>query len=96
MYPDFNVGKLNSERQTLVKNKTLGQLFSQLDVPNFILTNKKVELSEESLQHAGANCLEALLGAIFIDQGLNAVDLVFAKLAFTEEVSIRPSTDRSV
>ena len=88
MYPHYTVGQLNLERQTLVKNKTLSTLASRLDLTSILLTKEKVELSEEGLQHAGANCLEAILGAVFVDKGLDAADHLFAKLAFLEEVGI--------
>ena len=88
MYPNYNVGQLNKERQALVKNKTLGILASRLDLTSIMLTNKKVEFSEENFLHAGANCFEAILGAVFIDKGLGAADHLFAKLVFPEEVGL--------
>ncbi len=86
MAPPYSVGQLNHERQLLVKNTRLWQLASRLRLKDYMLINKKVEGCHE---HDGANCLEALLGAVYLDSGdVEQVDQLFARLAFPEQVSV--------
>ena len=51
---------------------------------NYMLINRKVE---GGLEHTGANCFEALLGAVYLDSGdMSVVDSLFARLAFPDQV----------
>ncbi len=86
MAPPYSVGQLNHERQLLIKNTRLWQLASRLGLTDYMLVNRKVEGCQE---HAGANCLEALLGAVYLDSGdVEQVDQLFARLAFPEQVGV--------
>ena len=51
-----------------------------------MLLAEDVSLTEAGFAHATANCLEAVLGAVFLDGGLSAVDKLFGRLVFQEEV----------
>ena len=55
---------------------------------DFILKNLKVVFTEEGSLHILGNCVEALLGAVFLDGGLDEADKLFARLVFPEEVYI--------
>lgn len=86
-HPEYSVGKLTQERQLLVKNKHLIALAGRLNLSDYLLKNLKIVFNEGSAMHIHSNCLEAILGAIFLDRGLDEADNVFARLAFPEEVS---------
>ncbi|XP_064395446.1 ribonuclease 3-like isoform X3 [Halichondria panicea] len=93
MAPPYSVGQLNHERQLLIKNTRLWQLASRLGLTDYMLVNRKVEGCQE---HAGANCLEALLGAVYLDSGdVEQVDQLFARLAFPEQEGFERWTKQS-
>ena len=85
-HPDHSVGKLTHDRQLLVKNKHLCELAEKLRLSDFMLRNLKAEFTEESTLHFLSNSVEAILGAVFLDGGLEDTDRVFARLAFPEKV----------
>ena len=71
LYPGATEGELTRLRATLVKGETLAKLAKKLDLGNFI------KLGGSELKSGGwrrssilANALEALIGAIYLDAGL--------------------------
>lgn len=73
-YPKFPEGTLTNVRSTLVKTKSLALVAADLHLGDLLLLSRGEESSggrvNESLL---ADCFEALLGAIFLDQGIDAV-----------------------
>jgi len=72
LYPGATEGELTRLRATLVKGETLAKLAKKLDLGNFI------KLGGSELKSGGwrrssilANALEALIGAIYLDAGLD-------------------------
>lgn len=80
------MGRLTKERQQLVKNKHLIQLARRLELNQFLIRKMNVDFSEDSTCRVLSNCMEAIVGAVFLDGGLEEVDRLFARLAFAEEV----------
>lgn len=72
-YPQFPEGTLTNIRSTLVKTKSLGLVAAELGLGELLFLSRGEESSggrvNESLL---ADCFEALLGAIFLDQGIEA------------------------
>ncbi|MEK7532910.1 MAG: ribonuclease III [Patescibacteria group bacterium] len=72
-YPKFPEGTLTNIRSTLVKTKSLGTVASELGLGTLLLLSRGEESSggrvNESLL---ADSFEALLGAIFLDSGIDA------------------------
>lgn len=70
-YPDFPEGTLTNIRSTLVKTKSLATVAAALKLGELLLLSKGEESSggrkNDSLL---ADCFEALLGAIYLDQGM--------------------------
>lgn len=70
-YPDFPEGTLTNIRSTLVKTKSLAEAATALRLGELLKLSRGEESSggrtNESLL---ADCFEALLGAIFLDQGV--------------------------
>lgn len=73
-YPDFNEGKLTNLRSLLVNTKMLALLAKECDL------GSKLRLSKGEEESGGRNnpslladSFEAFLGALFLDQGIDAV-----------------------
>lgn len=70
-YPDFPEGTLTNIRSTLVKTKSLATVAATLKLGELLLLSKGEESSggrtNDSLL---ADCFESLLGAIYLDQGI--------------------------
>lgn len=74
-FPDFEEGKLTNLRSTLVKTSTLGKAAIELEL------GQKIRLSRGEERSGGrknlsilADVFEAIIGALFIDSGIAAVE----------------------
>lgn len=70
-YPELNEGELSDVRAMLVKGDTLAKFASEIDLVKFLRMGKG-ERGAGGSQRILASAFEALLGAIFLDQGLEA------------------------
>jgi ribonuclease-3 len=69
-YPEKNEGELTNWRAALVNAKILGDLAKDLDFNDFLLLSKGEEKETgKGRQYILANTFEALIGAIYLDQG---------------------------
>lgn len=74
-YPEYNEGILTNLRSLLVNTKSLGNLAKDLDFGNLLKLSKgEHEAQGRENQSLLADSFEAFVGALFIDQGLQAVD----------------------
>ncbi len=73
-FPDLSEGELTDARAFLVKTETLANFAREIELGRFLLMGK-------GEQHSGggkrvlASAFEAILGAIYLDQGIEAVQL---------------------
>ena len=73
-YPEKNEGELTSWRAALVNAKTLGNLANELGLDEFLLLSKGEEKEKGKAKlYILANTVEALIGAIYLDQGYEVV-----------------------
>ncbi len=90
-------GELTNLRAYIVKTKSLAEAAKRLDLGNYLSLSKGEELSGgRDNPQLLANTYEALLGAIFLDQGIEAVKKVIDKTLlsfFTSEVKSGPPKD---
>jgi ribonuclease-3 len=72
-YPHYPEGTLTNIRSTLVKTKSLAETSAAMGLGEMLLLSRGEE-SSGGRQNASllADCFEALLGAIFLDQGIEA------------------------
>lgn len=72
-YPEYQEGKLTQSRTALVRTETLAKLAIELDIPKniFISKGEKHDKGEYNISLL-ADVVEAIIGAIFIDQGFEA------------------------
>jgi ribonuclease III len=74
IYPNYNEGILTNLRSLLVNTKSLAQIAKELEFGNLLKLSKGEEDSKGRLnQSLLADCFEAFIGALFIDQGIDAV-----------------------
>ncbi|HHY36989.1 MAG TPA: ribonuclease III [Firmicutes bacterium] len=80
-YPQLSEGALTKRRAALVCEATLEQCARQLELGSFLRLGKGEELSGGRERPALlADALEALLGAVFLDQGLEAARAFVARI----------------
>ena len=79
MYPDANEGELTQMRSELVRSDSLFVKAEALGLPNIILHGNTMK-SGELPKSVTADGLEALLGAICLDGGLEAAERLVKKL----------------
>ena len=73
-YPRFNEGELTEIRVSLIREETLAHLASELKLGDYLSLGKGEESTGGRLRQTNlADTFEALVGAMFIDQGLSAV-----------------------
>ena len=83
MFPDLEEGGLATYRAALVQNQHLAILAERLGLEKYMLYAHGNDLCHDAeLRHAMANCFEALMGAIYLDSGINEADRVFASALF--------------
>ena len=83
MFPDLEEGGLATYRAAMVQNQHLAILAAGLGLDKYMLYAHGSDLCHDSeLRHAMANCFEALMGAIFLDGGINVSDKVFGEAMF--------------
>jgi ribonuclease-3 len=82
-FPAFPEGKLTAMRSSLVRAKTLGKIARELSLGKFLQMSRGEERGggreNDSLL---ANTFEAVLGAIYLDQGLSAAQKFLARRLF--------------
>lgn len=73
-YPEFNEGMLTNLRSLLVNTKSLAAVAKKLEFGNYLMLSKGEEDSKgRENQSLLADCLEAYIGALFLDQGIEKV-----------------------
>lgn len=77
-YPDYSEGKLTNLRSKIVQTKTLASIAKKLGLAEYILLSKgEKEGGGSKNDSLLADTLEAVIGAIFLDQGMNtAIEFV--------------------
>ena len=82
-YPDFKEGILTNLRSLLVNTKTLAKAAKELDLGTYLKLSKGEEESKGRQNDTLlANSFEALIGALFLDQGIESVREFLRKTLF--------------
>lgn len=90
MFPWLEEGGLTTYRAAIVQNQQLAVLAKKLALQNFMLYAHGPDLCHESdLKHAMANCFEALMGALFIDNGIELAGRIFCQTLFDDDRLIK-------
>lgn len=73
-YPEFNEGMLTNLRSLLVNTKSLASVAKTLDFGKYLMLSKGEEDSKgRENQSLLADCFEAYVGALYLDQGIEKV-----------------------
>lgn len=81
LHPDWYEGTLSQAKALLVSEKSLQRVMDDLDLKKFIVMGKgeRIQKSYE-LPSIQADFLEAIIGAIYLDGGMSAVEQVLEKV----------------
>ncbi|CAB3375284.1 Hypothetical predicted protein [Cloeon dipterum] len=83
MFPDLEEGGLATYRAAIVQNQHLALLAKTLHLEEYMLYAHGSDLCHDlELRHAMANCFEALMGALYLDGGIDIADRVFSETFF--------------
>ncbi|XP_038652450.1 ribonuclease 3 [Scyliorhinus canicula] len=83
LFPNLEEGGLATYRTAIVQNQHLAMLAKKLELDRFMLYAHGPDLCRESdLRHAMANCFEALIGAVYLEGGLEEGKDLFGRLLF--------------
>lgn len=73
-YPELDEGRLTSLRAAIVRSSTLAQFAEEVGLPDHLRLGKgEVETGGKKRSNILGDAFEALLGALYLDQGLDAV-----------------------
>ena len=73
-FPDEKVGIIDKKFANLVNKKTCTLISKKIDLKKFIRLGSSHKKLERSADKISADCLEAIVGAIFLDSGLKAAE----------------------
>jgi ribonuclease III len=80
IYPNEKEGTLDKKFASLVNKKRCLEIAKNIDLQKYILIfnpkNKKIIIEDKVI----ADCLEALIGALFLDKGMNITEKIILKL----------------
>ncbi|MCL5439260.1 MAG: ribonuclease III [Patescibacteria group bacterium] len=80
-YPEFDEGKLTNLRSLLVNKKSLANIAKLLNFGDLLKLSKGEEESKgRQNQSLLADCFEAFIGALFLDQGIAPAELFLSKV----------------
>ena len=73
-YPDENEGIIDKKFANLVNKKTCLLIAKRINLKKFILLGDSHKKLERSADKISSDCLEALVGAIYLDGGLKSIE----------------------
>ncbi len=88
-YPDENEGIIDKKFANLVNKKTCVLIAKKINLKKFILLGSSHKKLQRTADKISSDCLEAIVGAIYIDGGLKSVEKFI--LIFWEEYLLKSS-----
>ena len=80
IYPDEKEGILDKKFASLVNKRTCLEIAKNINLEKYILTfnpnNKKIKIEDKII----SDCCEALIGALYLDKGLNVTEKIILDL----------------
>ena len=78
-YPSEKEGIIDKKYANLVNKKTCSQISKKLNLSKFIFLGSSHKRLDRSSDKISSDCLEALIGAIYMDSGLKSVEKFILK-----------------
>ncbi len=88
-YPDEKEGIIDKKFANLVNKKTCSLIAKKINLKKFILLGSSHKKLERSADKISSDCLEAVVGAIYLDGGLKSVEKFI--LMFWDEFLLKSS-----
>eukprot|EP00794_Sanderia_malayensis_P015708 gene15708-17293_t len=85
LFGEFSEGTLNNFRSALVQNKYLTVIAKRIGLEHFMYFEHGLDDYSLQFDHMLGNCVEAILGAVYLDGGYEEVENLICKLLFEEE-----------
>ncbi len=79
IFPDDKEGSLDKKLASLVNRKKCCEISKKLNLENFIVTGNKRSKKNKIEDKIISDACEALIGAIYLDQGLSSVEKFILK-----------------
>jgi ribonuclease-3 len=86
-YPDEKEGIIDKKFANLVNKKTCSLIAKKINLKKFILLGSSHKKLERSADKISSDCLEAIVGAIYLDGGFKSVEKFI--LTFWEEYLLK-------
>lgn len=85
-YPEKTEGELTDWRASLVNAKTLSQIAKEIELDKYLFLSKgeSKETTSKGRQYILADAMEALIGAIYLDQGSTVAQRVISELVLSK------------
>ncbi len=85
-YPEKTEGELTDWRASLVNAKTLSQIAKEIELDKYLFLSKgeAKETASKGRQYILADAMEALIGAIYLDQGWDVAQRVISELVLSK------------
>lgn len=88
-YPDFSEGQLTNLRSSMVKTSTLASVANKLNLGDYIYLSKgEEEGGGRENPSLLADCFEAFLGAVYLDQGISVVSTILKTFLYPKIAKI--------
>ncbi len=84
-FPDKNEGFLTQLRSKMVSRQTLNSVAKRLGLDDYVITNSS---SGTSQKHIYGDAFEAMMGAIYLDQGYDFVNRLLINKIFTKYLKL--------
>lgn len=90
-FPEFNEGDLTQTKSKLVSRKTLSNIGSLLQLRNYLRYNKNRSINLDGLE---GNCLEAIIGAFYLDAGYKMTREIVLTHIFKEHLDMKKAVEQ--
>ena len=79
IYPNEKEGIIDKKLANLVKKKTCAEIARNLEIKRFMLLGGSYKTLKRSDEKIISDCLEALIGAIYMDKGIEIAEVFILK-----------------